>query len=106
MRADSRSMASLPAAERQPWPPGIFGSLPLCVITHGQRFPGPLAMLEEHWPAGQQRLTALSTKGELVVAERSNHMIQEDEPQVVVDAIRRVLSRGTEFLSQPGYLQC
>jgi len=94
MRMDSRSLTALPAAERESWPPAIFGSLPLCVITHGQRFPGPLAMLEEHWPAGQQRLAALSTQSELVVAQHSNHMIQEDEPQVVVDAIRRVLSRA------------
>jgi len=68
-----------------------YGDLPLVVITHGQPFPGPMAKLEKYWAAGQQRLAALSTNGELVVAHNSNHMIQMDEPQVVIDAIRRVL---------------
>ncbi|HUO65986.1 MAG TPA: hypothetical protein VMV37_00530, partial [Gammaproteobacteria bacterium] len=70
---------------------GGLGDLPLVVITHGQPFPGPMATLEKYWGAGQERLAALSTDGELVVACNSNHMIQLDEPQVVIDAIRRVL---------------
>jgi pimeloyl-ACP methyl ester carboxylesterase len=60
------------------------------VITHGKTFPGPFAILESHWSAGQDRLAALSTRSQLIVAKNSNHMIQQDEPQVVIDAIRSV----------------
>jgi pimeloyl-ACP methyl ester carboxylesterase len=103
MREDFDSLARLPADRRQSWPAGIFGDLPLLVVTHGQPFPGPFAVLEKHWTAGQERLAALSTTGELVVAARSSHMIQDDEPQVVVDAIRRVYAAATD--GQPGRAQ-
>ncbi len=89
MRGDFRALEHLPLAQRAPWPPGAFGTLPVVVITHGQPFPGPLAALERHWEEGQRRLAALSTNSRLIVARNSNHMIQDDEPQVVVDAIRR-----------------
>ncbi len=89
MRDDFRSLARLPDAQRQSWPAGTFGALPLVVVTHGQPFPGPLATVERHWGAGQQRLAALSTNSRFIVAKNSNHMIQDDEPAVVVDAIRR-----------------
>jgi pimeloyl-ACP methyl ester carboxylesterase len=69
---------------------GTLGDLPLAVITHGQPFPGPLAVVEQGWSEGQVRLAALSTAGELTVAKNSNHMIQHDEPDLVVEAIRRI----------------
>jgi pimeloyl-ACP methyl ester carboxylesterase len=69
---------------------GTLGSRPLAVITHGLAFPGPFAVLEEGWSAGQARLAALSSAGELIVAKRSNHMVQHDEPELVVEVIRRI----------------
>ena len=69
---------------------GTLGDLPLIVIEHGQPFPGPFRLLEKHWAAGQGRLAALSTKGELIRAQKSNHMIHLDQPDLVVDAIQRV----------------
>jgi pimeloyl-ACP methyl ester carboxylesterase len=91
LSADMKGLDGYDSALRHPGALGNLGDLPLVVITHGQPFPGPMATLEKYWAAGQQRLAALSTNGELVVAHNSNHMIQLDEPQVVVDAIRRVL---------------
>jgi pimeloyl-ACP methyl ester carboxylesterase len=91
LSADIKALDGYDPALRQPGATGDLGDLPLVVITHGQAFPGPMATLEKYWAAGQQRLAALSTSGELVVAHKSNHMIQLDEPQVVIDAIRRVL---------------
>jgi pimeloyl-ACP methyl ester carboxylesterase len=91
MSADIKALDSYDPALRHPGATGNLGDLPLVVITHGQPFPGPMATLEKYWAAGQQRLAALSTSGELVVARNSNHMVQMDEPQVVIDAIRRVL---------------
>jgi hypothetical protein len=69
---------------------GSLGDLPLAVITHGQHFPGPFFILEKGWSEGQTRLAALSTNSVLIRANNSNHMIQIDEPGLVVDAIRRV----------------
>jgi hypothetical protein len=69
---------------------GSLGDLPLAVITHGQPFPGPFSILEKGWSDGQKRLAALSTNSLLIRGNNSNHMIQVDEPGLVVDAIRRV----------------
>jgi hypothetical protein len=89
--AASDDIASLQRAA--PWlvKPEAFsplGDLPMAVITHGQPFPGPFAVLEKTWRAGQERLAALSTNSVLLVAEKSNHMIQNDEPEIIVEAIR------------------
>jgi pimeloyl-ACP methyl ester carboxylesterase len=93
MLTGMRAIDAHDEALRKPGATGDLGDLPLVVITHGQPFPGPLAVVERHWAEGQKRLAALSTQGELVVAHESNHMIQLDEPDVVIDAIRRVLER-------------
>jgi pimeloyl-ACP methyl ester carboxylesterase len=69
---------------------GSLGDLPLAVITHGQPFPGPFAIVEKGWSEGQVRLAGLSTDGSLTVAKNSNHMINVDEPAIVVEAVRRI----------------
>ena len=69
---------------------GPVGDRPVAVVTHGQKFPPPYDVLEVGWDEGQKRLAALSTNSEIIVAEKANHMIQDDQPEVVVDAIRRV----------------
>ena len=59
-------------------------------MTHGIKFPPPWDVLEQGWDEGQQNLVKLSDNSEFVVAEKSNHMIQADEPELVIAAIRRV----------------
>ena len=78
---------------------GSLGPLPVIVITHGQPFPGPFAVLEKNWSEGQAQLAALSTDSVLMVAKNSNHMIQHDEPALVVGAIRRMHSAVKEGTS-------
>jgi pimeloyl-ACP methyl ester carboxylesterase len=87
---DLLSLELVPAPMRASKSAGSLGSLPMIVITHGQPFPGPFAVLEKNWSEGQARLAALSTNSVLMVAKDSNHMIQQDEPALVVDAIRRM----------------
>ena len=75
--------------------PGALGSLgarPVSVVTHGIPFPGPAQAVERGWQEGQRKLEALSINSELIVAQNSSHMIHLDEPEVVVEAIRRVHS--------------
>jgi pimeloyl-ACP methyl ester carboxylesterase len=87
---DLASLDRVPAAMRVSERGGSLGSLPLTVITHGLPFPGPFAVLEQNWSEGQKQLASLSTDSVLIVAQNSNHMIQHDEPALVVDAIRRI----------------
>lgn len=68
-----------------------FGTLRLVALTHGLPFPGPSAAIEADWQQGMQRLVTLSEQGSLVVAQRSNHLIHVDEPELVVDAVRSIL---------------
>jgi pimeloyl-ACP methyl ester carboxylesterase len=77
---------------RQPDALGLLGNMPVVVITHGQPFPGPFAVLEEGWREGQEKLTGLSTNSVLIVADKANHMIHHDEPRMVVDAIQTVVA--------------
>jgi pimeloyl-ACP methyl ester carboxylesterase len=87
---------------RAPQSAGSLGSLPVIVITHGQPFPGPFALLEKNWSESQAQLAALSTDSVLLVAENSNHMIHQDEPALVVDAVRRIhtaVQKGTSLVT-------
>ncbi|WP_204415501.1 alpha/beta fold hydrolase [Bacillus tianshenii] len=46
---------------------------------------------QELWNAMQKELVDISTNGELVMAEHSAHYIQNDEPDIVIHAIKRLL---------------
>jgi pimeloyl-ACP methyl ester carboxylesterase len=74
-----------------------LGDLPIAVITHGVPFPGPFAVLEKGWREGQDRLAKLSTNSLFLVAEKSNHMVQNDEPEVVLRVIRTVVEKAREI---------
>ena len=75
--------------------PGGLGDLPLVVITHEKPFPGFAGLLEPGWREGQERLAGLSSRGRLVVAHKSNHMIHAEEPELVLDAVRGVRAQAT-----------
>jgi len=89
-RDDMASIANAPAALRVGAGFGRLGDLPLVVIAHGLPFPEPFDTLEPGFRDSQRRLAALSSKGELVIAARSNHNIHMDQPDLVVAAVRRV----------------
>jgi len=98
---DLASLERVPAPKRVSEKEGSLGSLPIIVITHGLPFPGPFAVLEKNWSEGQKHLAALSSDCVLIVANNSNHMIQHDQPEVVVDAIRRIhtaVNKGTPLV--------
>lgn len=80
---------------------GSLGAIPLIVLTHGKPFPRPFASLEPFWRAGQERHAALSTRGQLRVAENSNHMIASDEPEVVLRALREMAETVSPNFSRP-----
>jgi pimeloyl-ACP methyl ester carboxylesterase len=101
--ATADDLASLKHLDGSASNPGALQDLPLVVITHAQPFPGPFAVLEKGWRQAQQRLAALSTQGVLITAEKSNHMIHLDEPDLVIEAIRQ-MHAGIRELGQGDYL--
>ncbi|MDP3196917.1 alpha/beta fold hydrolase [Tabrizicola sp.] len=63
-----------------------LGAIPLVVIAAGDSMasiPG--------WAEAQAELAALSREGRLVVAEGSSHLVQIDQPEIVIDAVLSVL---------------
>jgi pimeloyl-ACP methyl ester carboxylesterase len=71
--------------------PGLLGSTPVAVLSHGKRFPGPFAILETNHQEAMQALAALSAANSvLTVAENSSHGLPLEDPEVVIDAIRAV----------------
>jgi pimeloyl-ACP methyl ester carboxylesterase len=74
-----------------------FGDKPLIVLSRGVDEGGPgvppdaLPRVEAAWRAGHAALAARSTRGEHIVVPNSRHYVQIDEPQAVIDAVRRVV---------------
>lgn len=64
-----------------------LGTMPLVVIASGES----LANLP-NWRQAQEQMTALSTRGRLIVADHSAHFVQGDQPSLVIDAIRETVS--------------
>jgi pimeloyl-ACP methyl ester carboxylesterase len=74
--------------------PRPLGDLPLVVLTRGRAVTGPRALEREaERKQHQAALVTLSTQGRQVVAVNSGHHIQIDEPELVVQAIRDVVSK-------------
>lgn len=65
-----------------------LGEIPLIVVTAER---ASASERVEHL-----RLTALSTEGEHVIAEGSGHWVQLDRPDVVAEAVARVLAKAKE----------
>jgi pimeloyl-ACP methyl ester carboxylesterase len=74
-----------------------FGNLPLIVISagHGDRLASfsdaENQQLWENMQIEQTELAALSTQGKQIVAEKSGHHVQLDQPELVIGAIRQVI---------------
>jgi carboxyl-terminal processing protease len=87
-----------------------LGSLPLIVLTHAAPLPGfpqkSAANAAQLADAQRQdaRIAHLSTNSEQILALRSGHYIQQDQPRVVIEAIREVVeaARHHTLLPQHG----
>lgn len=67
--------------------------LPLIVLMHGKEGAVP-AFAEKHWSDWQRDLASRSPQGKLIIAEQSGHAIQNDQPDLVVAAIREVVEQA------------
>lgn len=76
-----------------------LGDLPLVVLTHSPTqqnmypnvAPEITEKLEQMWQKLQNDLASLSSNSTHVTATKAGHYIQVDEPQLVIDAIRKVI---------------
>jgi pimeloyl-ACP methyl ester carboxylesterase len=87
---EGESLLLVPPTMRVPGAFGTLGDLPVVVISRGRAAPGSAPDREAEWQEEQQRLLALSTDSVHVVAADSGHNIEYFEPELIVDAIRRV----------------
>lgn len=79
----ARYLEALPASAAQGAALLPLGDLPLIVLSGGH--------LASEVRAEHEALAALSTRGEHIVAANSGHWIHLDEPELVVDAVRRII---------------
>jgi pimeloyl-ACP methyl ester carboxylesterase len=81
-------------SDRQVRRAGPLPPVPTRVLVHGLSFdPGgrSVARLERVWRQLATELAAAGREGEVIVAEESHHRIAEDQPELVVDAVRELL---------------
>jgi pimeloyl-ACP methyl ester carboxylesterase len=77
-----------------------LGAVPFVALTHSVSEygadvrPRVAAALDSAWTAGQQRWAELSPQGRVQRVDLAGHFIQQDQPQVVVDAVREVVDAG------------
>jgi pimeloyl-ACP methyl ester carboxylesterase len=62
-------------------------TIPVAVVTGARG-------ADENWRQLQLDLTSLSEQGCMTIARQSGHVVSVDQPEVVVDAIRRVVERA------------
>ena len=65
-------------------------NVPLIVLSAGKKDHYSKAS-QQLWNEMQREILQISSDGELVIAENSAHYIQNDEPEVVVGAIKKLL---------------
>ena len=86
---------------RQTVATGSLGDIPLVVLSHdpdklSSDVPPDLAKAtNQAWEKLQEDLAHLSTRGTQTVAKNSSHYIQLDQPELVIAAIRDVISRAS-----------
>lgn len=92
MKAFSESASQTEAA-------GSLGNIPLAVLSHdpakpSSELPPDLAQaVNQEWGKMQEEMSHLSSVGTHSIATGSAHYIQLDRPDVVIDAVRRVVEQ-------------
>jgi pimeloyl-ACP methyl ester carboxylesterase len=71
---------------------GALGDKPLAVIRRGVTATPPTE-IDTAWRRAQEDMVSLSSRGFMVVAEKSGHVPTVTEPQVVADTVRRVVDQ-------------
>lgn len=65
---------------------------PIVVLTSGHKGEKSSTITEETWLNYQNDLVSLSDYSKHIIIEDSNHYIQKDHPQVVIDEIKGMIN--------------
>jgi pimeloyl-ACP methyl ester carboxylesterase len=88
-RGMAQHLAALPqCSEEMSRETDMFGNLPVVVLSAARRRP--------QWLAADAALARGSTQGRHIVSTRAGHWIQLDDPWLVVDAVREVVTLARE----------
>jgi pimeloyl-ACP methyl ester carboxylesterase len=82
---------------------GALGDLPLVVLSHDPdkvQFGKLTEPVNRAWGEMQEELAHLSSNGSRLVVRGAGHDIQIDKPEVVVDAVRKVVGDAIQNASQ------
>jgi pimeloyl-ACP methyl ester carboxylesterase len=72
--------------------PQVYGDMPLIVITRGRPESDSTPVREEERRAAHKAIASASRRGRWLIAERSGHHVQIERPDVVIAAIKDLLS--------------
>jgi pimeloyl-ACP methyl ester carboxylesterase len=103
-------MKAFPISAAQTAGTPSLGDMPLAVLSHdpdkpSSEFPADLAKpTNQAWEKMQEDLAHLSTQGTQAIAQNSSHYIQNDRPDMVINAVRNVVEKARQSLtaSSPG----
>jgi pimeloyl-ACP methyl ester carboxylesterase len=78
-----------------------LGDIPIKVVTHGIPIDGTVIgitkedsdKMERIWQEQQKQMLRLSTNSELIMAKNSGHAVMLDEPEVVVEAVKSIITQ-------------
>lgn len=91
VKQEYEAIDRVPDAMRSATGYGTLGSTPLTVIRRGRTATPPNAE-DVRWRTLQETLPALSSRSRLLVATEAGHVIPYDQPTIVADAVRQLLS--------------
>lgn len=98
VRESVAELKSISISASQTAATGSLGNMPLVVLSQDPEAPqyelpeDVVKPTNEAWAQMQKELAQLSTRGAQVIAKNSGHYIQLDRPDLVVDAIRKVVN--------------
>jgi pimeloyl-ACP methyl ester carboxylesterase len=81
---------------------GKLGDMPLAVLSEDPDQPQPdlpedlLKPASDAWQQMQEELAQLSTRSTRVIAKNSGHFIQFDRPDVVIEAVRKIVNQARQ----------
>jgi pimeloyl-ACP methyl ester carboxylesterase len=96
MAREGDAYAAIPEEQRRPGGFGTLDDLPVVVVVRGRADMGGVVEFEQEWREAHRRLSELSSNSILIVAERSGHIVHVEEPDVYVNAVRRVVVAARE----------
>ena len=98
---------ALPESAAQVAATGSLGDMPLIILSHDPDKPDadlPSDLdkaVQDAWDKMQEELVQLSSKGSRTIAKNSGHYIQLERPDVVIEAVGKIVAQVRDATSEP-----